>query len=88
MIMLFAIASFLGFMVNKFYTFYYRKHHLVCFLPKLIVCKPISFTICGFKPCKPHNSGFNFYMQYSNNRIARLIMQQLLAEISPGTTVV
>jgi len=64
MIILFAIASFLGFMVDEFYIFYCRKYHLVNFLPKINCLQTI---LCD------HNVDLsqvivasNFHMQYCN----------------------
>ena len=71
--MLLAIESFLGFMVDEFYIFYYIKYHLVSFLPKLTVCKPFCYHIVDFSPSNHMIVASNFYMQYCNNHITWLM---------------
>ena len=50
---------------DEFYVFYCRKHHLVCFLPKINCLQTI---LCDHNVIKPHNCGFKFsyaILQYS-----------------------
>jgi len=63
---LFAIASFLGFMVDEFYNFYCINYDLVCFLPKSNCLQTIlCYHIVDFSSSNHIIVASNFYMQSS-----------------------